>query len=49
MCTWINNRRRPEAFCTFALLSDCEKKLLDLKIAEHRGHIAPMLTFNTVC
>ena len=26
MCTWINNRRRPEAFCTFALLSDCEKK-----------------------
>jgi len=29
--------------------SDCEKKLLDPTIVEHRGHIAPMLTFNTVC
>src|SRR6476620_6911773 len=25
------------------------KKLLDPTIAEHRGHIAPMLTFDTVC
>ena len=39
----------PEPVALSLCYQIARKKLLNLKIAEHRGHIAPMLTFNTVC